>query len=303
LPDTSAKIDPFLKRVAAAGLTAGLFITLLVIPLGIACVFGFGGWLLGLLVTEKSQLRALQATLDSERDRTTALNESMKRAWEEENAAWNREYRKRASYRQKLGAELQSHQAAVAEADRTSIQLFTGAIKNLHAAKVSYETSKDRFDKAMVDLAKESAKLQLDSYLDAYLIRDAKIQRLSIAAISSLSSFGIETALDAANIENVKIPGIGPVLTQRIVEWRNSLTKSFKPKPGIQESNRVALEQRHFPLLKQHISVLLAGPKHLRLILKQNESERAKLLPKIKSLRKQFQQAEADLEVMERLLS
>jgi DNA-binding helix-hairpin-helix protein with protein kinase domain len=119
--------------------------------------------------------------------------------------------------------------------------MFSGTRKNLEEAKKACTQAKSAFDAEMANLIKESARLQRDQYLDSFLIRDAKLPRISATAILSLSSFGFETAMDVKNIRRVKVPGIGPVLTERLEQWREELSRKFTPKAGVPDADRVAL--------------------------------------------------------------
>lgn len=303
LPDEAVKVDPFLKLVAGLGIFVGFLLSNIAPPVGVVCVVGFAGWLVGLLITDGGRLRELRAAREEERNRIQSLNAELQRAWERENRPWVAEYRSRAERRKKLGDALSAREAELVESGKTAAQLFHGARRNLEAAKAAHQDARSAFDKAMSDLVNESARLQRDQYLDSFLIREAGLARISTVAVASLGSFGFETALDVKSIDQVKVPGIGPVLTQRLIAWREGLIRSFTPKPGVPDSDRAALEHRHFPVLRQHQAILAAGPKQLRAIVARHESSRAKLIPEIEILGSRLRQAEADLEVLNRQLT
>ena len=117
---------------------------------------------------------------------------------------------------------------------------------------------------------------------------------MTTARILSLSSFGIETALDVEKLRTQKVPGIGPVLTQRLTEWRESLVRTFKPQPGV---------PCYLPRLSQLESVLLDGPRQLREIASQHESRGKNALAQIQESVDCWVGARRGLQVMERLLA
>jgi len=126
---------------------------------------------------------------------------------------------------------------------------------------------------------------------------------MTTARILSLGAFGIETALDVEKLQTQKVPGIGPVLTQRLTEWRESLIRTFKPQPGVPAVERATVDQRYLPRLYQLESVLLDGPRQLREIASQHESRRKNALAQIQESVDCWVGARRGLEVMDRLVA
>ena len=180
---------------------------------------------------------------------------------------------------------------------------FETILKNLQSNKEGYEKTKEAYTKDLADLTKRSAQIQLERHLDGHLIRAAKIKAMTTDRILSLESFGIETALDVEKLRTQKVPGIGPVLTQRLTEWRESLIRTFKPQPGVPSVERATVDQNYLPRLNQLESVLLDGPRQLREIASQYESRRTNALAQIQESVDCWVGARRGLEVMDRLVA
>jgi len=117
-----------------------------------------------------------------------------------------------------------------------------GLLKSHDGARQDYERELRRAEM-------DSKRLQLDEHLDKYLIRNARLQRITSGLILALESFGIETAKDIQILENRKVPGIGPVLSQRLFDWRDKLASSFRPKQGLPDSQKSRIANRYAPVL------------------------------------------------------
>ena len=95
----------------------------------------------------------------------------------------------------------------------------------------------------------DSKKIQLEEHLDKALIRQAKLKGITSDRILSLESFGIETAKDVPLLNNQKVPGIGPVLSKRLFDWRNRLAASFRPQQTLPDSEKNRIASRYAPVM------------------------------------------------------
>jgi len=186
---------------------------------------------------------------------------------------------------------------------RSAKVTFEAILKNLESNKGAYEKSNEAYTSDLTDLTNRSPQIQLERHLDGHLIRTARIKAMTTDRILSLSSFGIETALDVEKLRTQKVPGIGPVLTQRLTEWRESLVRTFTPQPGVPSVERATVDQRYRPRLSQLESGLLDGPRQLREIASQHESRRKNALAQIQESVDCWVGARRGLQVMERLLA
>ncbi|MFM7447011.1 MAG: hypothetical protein ACKO24_00230 [Leptolyngbyaceae cyanobacterium] len=71
-------------------------------------------------------------------------------------------------------------------------------------------------------------------YLERYFIENAGIANIGKKRALALASYGIETAADVSFDRISLVPGFGPVLTQKIVDWRTNLEiafQNYRPSP------------------------------------------------------------------------
>ncbi len=108
---------------------------------------------------------------------------------------------------------------------------------------------KQKYDKELRQAETDSKKIQLEEHLDKELIRNAKIKGITGKSILALESFGIESAKDVEMLKTQKVPGIGPVLSGRLFEWRERIERSFIPKQALPESERSRIASRFAPEL------------------------------------------------------
>ena len=108
---------------------------------------------------------------------------------------------------------------------------------------------KQEYDKELRQAETDSKKIQLEEHLDKELIRNAKIKGITGKSILALESFGIESAKDVEMLKRQKVPGIGPVLSGRLFEWRERIERSFIPKQALPESERSRIASRFAPEL------------------------------------------------------
>jgi DNA-binding helix-hairpin-helix protein with protein kinase domain len=303
MPSPLIGLDTFLDRVAGVGVLVGLFLLMVAPPIAAGCLAGFGVWFLYLLSTRGQRRKAQLQSHQAEERRIRELNNQLQQMWEAENSVWCHEYKKRKKKQDVLENQLSHQESGFVELARATKDTFEMILKNLESNKDAYKEEKDAYTRDLTDLAKRSAQIQLERHLDAQLIRAAKIKKMTTAGILSLSSFGIETALDVERLRSQKVPGIGPVLTERLNEWRESLVQSFKPQPGVPTVERATVDQRHLPRLRQLESILLDGPRQLREIVGQYESRRKNLLAQIQECVDELVRARGDVEVMERLIA
>lgn len=303
LPTATASLDTFLDRLAGTCALIGLAIMLFALPVGIACFVGFGIWYFSLVFSRKGRIRAQRASHDAERKQVEELNALMNRRWEEENPIWVDEYRKRLHVSRALDGKLAAAELDHLNLNKSSAESFRTIREGLDARKTAYEKAKAAYEKDVADLRKRSAQIQRDHYLDSFLISDAKLAGIRTDRIASLSSFGIETALDVRKLENIKVPGIGPVLMKRLLDWRDSQLRYFKPQPGVPVAEHNLLDQRHFPRLHPLEAALAEGPRRLLHVVEQHESKKKDLLARMEYLAVQAEQARLDVKIMDQVVA
>lgn len=72
----------------------------------------------------------------------------------------------------------------------------------------------------------------LRAYLDRFEIENAALSGIGPAKTMMLESFGIETAADVTEHAVMQVPGFGPALTKRLLDWRRSHERNFQFNPS-----------------------------------------------------------------------
>lgn len=86
---------------------------------------------------------------------------------------------------------------------------------------------------------------QLEEHLDLQAIGHAKISGIKAAKIATLASYGIHTANDIVASRILLIPGFGPSLTKRLMDWRATHERTFRfdPSKGIPPGDLANVER------------------------------------------------------------
>jgi DNA-binding helix-hairpin-helix protein with protein kinase domain len=113
----------------------------------------------------------------------------------------------------------------------------------------SHDRAKLDYERELRQAEVDSKKIQLEEHLDKALIRHARLKGITGDRILSLESFGIETAGDVPLLNNQKVPGIGPVLSKRLLDWRNRLAASFRPQQALPDSEKKRIANRYAPVM------------------------------------------------------
>ena len=81
------------------------------------------------------------------------------------------------------------------------------------------------------------------------MIRQAKLKGITTERVFlALESFGIQTANDVDTLKTTKVPNIGPVLRDRLLDWKNSVASKFVLKQALPESERNRIASRYSPV-------------------------------------------------------
>jgi DNA-binding helix-hairpin-helix protein with protein kinase domain len=203
--------------------------------------------------TLTSAWEALKATRQAEHERACREVEAKNRRvideWKAANSPWVAEEKR---WRDRVGnamaeilqleSDLNRQRTLTESRFRERKDEASGIVAGHDRAKLDYERE---LKQAEVD----SEKIQLEEHLDKALIRQAKLKGITGDRILSLESFGIETAKDVLLLNNQKIPGIGPVLSNRLFDWRSSLAASFRPQKTLPDSQKNRIASRYAPVM------------------------------------------------------
>ena len=162
----------------------------------------------------------------------------------------------------------------------------------------SHDGTLQDYEQELHQAKKNSTQIQLDQYLDKSLIRVAKIKRITGSLILSLESFGIETAKDVELLNTCKVPGIGPVLSKRLFDWRGRLASSFRPRQGLPESEKSRIANRYAPAIRPLTQAIKTAISDMETIAASHRSHEAERLKAIAGVVQDLAVAEAYVRAM-----
>lgn len=123
-------------------------------------------------------------------------------------------------------AQLREVSARVArDASASSFDVRLEQLRVLKDEWVGLPASRQRQYNALVASRERDA---LVKFLDGFEIMHASISGIGSAKKSMLESFGIETAADVNANAVLAVPGFGPALTQRLLDWRKGVQQRFR---------------------------------------------------------------------------
>jgi hypothetical protein len=231
-------------------------------------------------------------------DEIDAKNLQIIAAWEAANAPWiveQKRWRERATFAEaeikRLEDELVAQRDGILSRFQQRKVNVEGILKSNDGALREYERELRRAES-------DSKKLQLEEHLDKSLIRRAKLKGITGGRILSLESFGIETAKDVAMLNYQKVPGIGPVLSKRLFDWRGKLESSFRPREGLPESERRRVTARYAPILLSLTQALQSAINDLETIATSHRGSEAKRIKAIAASVQDLVVAEAHVRAM-----
>ncbi|MCI0535012.1 MAG: hypothetical protein L0Z50_07275 [Verrucomicrobiales bacterium] len=140
---------------------------------------------------------------------------------------------------------------------------------------------------------------QLEEYLDGFLIEAARIEGIGPGRIAALESFGVETAADATEAKIGLVPGFGPKLTERLLNWRASLVAKFRfdPVRGVPQADLYRIRNRFLQMRYLCQRQLESSRNELTRLAVAANDEVQRAAGRIGQLRVAVAQARADLEL------
>ena len=183
------------------------------------------------------------------------------------------------------------------------------------------ETSSQPFETKLQDLRKKREMLQRlpairqaeyskllanreaaakEKFLDQFEIERARISGIGPAKTAMLESYGIETAADIKTHAVLNVPGFGPALTKRLVDWRRSIEARFKfdRNSGVDPRDVSVLDQRMAQEKRNLEDALWKGVGELNQLRTTILSRRQALEIPIRAVAAKLAQAEADIAVI-----
>ncbi|MGR7995820.1 hypothetical protein [Xanthobacter sp. ZOL 2024] len=160
-------------------------------------------------------------------------------------------------------------------------KLFDERLSTLRERRLSLEELPALRQQRMDQLKRDQRRIQMNKFLDKFEISDAKIDSIGPGRKQTLESFGIETALDITKSALQHVPGFGPVLQSKLLDWRSAIEKRF-----VFDSNK-AIDPRDIQQVEQEI---LAARKALEAELAGGAAELNRLRMEILAARTRLRQ-------------
>lgn len=128
-----------------------------------------------------------------------------------------------------LYIELQRKHDGLLKAHLTEAELtgFDAKFSDLRQAHDEWKALDDERRRGMEALIKDRKNKALERFLDRHYIRSGKISGIGPAKSSMLESYGIETAADISSVAIKRVPGFGPALARRLLDWKGYVTARF----------------------------------------------------------------------------
>jgi DNA-binding helix-hairpin-helix protein with protein kinase domain len=95
-------------------------------------------------------------------------------------------------------------------------------------AVILYRSLPDLERQKLADLERTKRELQLRKHLESHKLASASIDNIGDSRKMTLRSFGIETAWDITEDIAVTVPGFGPALTGKLMDWRQFVESLFR---------------------------------------------------------------------------
>jgi DNA-binding helix-hairpin-helix protein with protein kinase domain len=149
-------------------------------------------------------------------------------------------------------------------------------------------------------LMQNRQKLALQRFLDGFDITRATVAGVGPAKKLMLESYGIETAADITLDAVQQVPGFGPALAQRLVNWRQELETRFRfdPRTGIDPRSVMDLD-RDIAHRRQEIEKgLRQGLPELQQISAMVIARRKNLMAPLTETARELAQTSADLKAI-----
>lgn len=175
---------------------------------------------------------------------------------------------------------------------------FHAKLEELKQKKADYVSLPALLQRKLHDLQKMSRDRQLQRFLDAYRIADAKIEDIGPDKKITLQAYGFETAADVKRESLMRVPGFSGTLSYKLVGWRQSLEQKFvfNPSQSVTPSDKYAVDQEIHSMRLKVEQELANGPTHLRQIVQEINAARESLHEKLLESRRALSQATLDLE-------
>lgn len=146
-------------------------------------------------------------------------------------------------------------------------------------------------------LASQARERQLRRHLESVPIRAGIVSGIGPAKATTLHSYGLDTAYDLTPDRILVVPGFGPVIATRLLDWRRQVEARFRfdPSRSIDPQDVLVIDSDIYSKRKLVIASLESAPAALHRILQDMEQERGKIRAELRQTSQHLAQAQADL--------
>jgi DNA-binding helix-hairpin-helix protein with protein kinase domain len=146
------------------------------------------------------------------------------------------------------------------------------------------------------ELESDRFKQQLEQYLENFFIEHATIPGIGPGRKATLESYGIETAADVDKQRVVAVPGFGPAMAEKLIEWRHETERGFRfdPSKGVDPQKVIAIDRDIASQKSKIEQALITGSTELAQIKRQTEQQGRRLQVEVKCALSGLAQARAN---------
>jgi DNA-binding helix-hairpin-helix protein with protein kinase domain len=156
---------------------------------------------------------------------------------------------------------------------------FSKKKKQLEALHAEWNALPTRRAARLQELERDRYKQQLEEYLENFFIEHATIAGIGPGRKATLESYGIETAADVDTQRIVAVPGFGPAMAEKLIEWRREIERGlrFDPSKGVDPQKIVAVDRDIATQKRKIEQALITGSNELAQIKRQTEQQGRRL--------------------------
>jgi DNA-binding helix-hairpin-helix protein with protein kinase domain len=160
---------------------------------------------------------------------------------------------------------------------------FSKKKKQLEALHAEWNSLPARRAARLQELERDRFKQQLEEYLENFFIEHATIPGIGPGRKATLESYGIETAADVDKQRIVAVPGFGPAMAEKLIEWRRETERGFNfdPSKGVDPQKIVAVDRDIATQKRKIEQALITGSTELAQIKRHTEQQGLQLLREV----------------------
>src|SRR5262249_53727854 len=173
---------------------------------------------------------------------------------------------------------------------------FSKKKKQLEALRAEWNSLPARRAARLQELERDRFNQQLEEYLENFFIEHATIAGIGPGRKATLVSYGIETAADVDKNRIEAVPGVGPAMAEKLIDWRRGAEGGFRFDPTKRvDPQKVVAVDRDIATKKRKIEKeLIAGSNELLQAKRQIEQQIRRLLGEVESTLAVLAQARAN---------